>query len=74
MIEDMEREGTQTIRFDALDGSVVKLPDGRNVLLSFTGEVGVEGGDSTVSYTYRGFCGSFKAEEDNGNDEGNTEL
>lgn len=66
----MEREDTQTIRFDALDGSVVKLPDGRNVLLSFTGEVGVDGGDSTVSYTYHGFYGSFNPEGDDSKDDG----
>lgn len=50
----MEREDTRIIRwFDALDGSVVKLPDGRKVLLSFTGEeICVEGSDRTVICNY----------------------
>lgn len=61
---------TQTIKFDALDGSVVKLPDGRTVLLSFTGEVGVHGGDNTVSYTHYG----FNTENDNNYDERNAKL
>lgn len=53
IFEDMEREDTRVIRFDALDGSVVKLPDGRNELLSFTGEeICVEGSDRTVICTY----------------------